>query len=141
MLSIFDDLLNLAKRIKDAVAHSDENLQEAKDYTDEKLEIIEITPTYINTTAVGTIKCYQLNKITFVFVWLNTGVADQTTLAYGLPTPIGGGYSTVSAFAMNFADISRDFMGYIQNGRLEVRTASTSTGGSGILLSGCYIAE
>ena len=141
MLSIFDDLLNLAKRIKDAVAHSDDNLQEAKDYTDEKLEIIEITPTYINTTAVGTIKCYQLNKITWVFVWLNTGVADQTTLARCLPTPISSGLTTLSAFAMNYADISRDFMGFIQDGRLEVRATSTSTGSSGVLLSGCYIAE
>ena len=51
MLSIFDDLLNLAKRLKDAVAHSDDNLQEAKDSTDTKTTELtdsgwqELTPT------------------------------------------------------------------------------------------------
>lgn len=33
-MTLFDDLLNLIARIKDSVAHSDDNLQEAKDYTD-----------------------------------------------------------------------------------------------------------
>jgi len=133
-MNIFSYLFNVILRIKEVLLN-------AKSYTDEKLEIIEITPTYINTTAVGTIKCYQLNKITWVFVWLNTGVADQTTLVRGLPRPISSGLTTLSAFAMNYADISRDFMGFIQDGRLEVRATSTSTGSSGVLLSGCYIAE
>lgn len=128
-------LLNLAKKIKTT-------LTKASEYTDSKLELVEITPTYINTSAVNNIICIRCGSIVFVNVRLKTGVSDQTTLAGGLPTPLGNdGVSTLSAFCMNAADISRDFMGFVQLGRLEVRATSTSTGASGIYLSGCYIAE
>lgn len=133
-MKLFNVLFNLAQRIKAA-------LVEAKNYTDTNLAITEITPAYINTTAVSAITCYQLNKLTWVLVRLKTGVADQTTLARGLPTPIGSGLTTLSAFCMNGTDLNRDFTAFIQDGRLEVRCTSASQGAGGIIISGCYISS
>lgn len=90
MLSIFDDLLNLAKRIKDAVAHSDDNLQEAKNYTDTEVaslaEFEDLTSQISSGTSAYSIKsgaytrCFRIGEFLFINVWGNATATLSTAM-------------------------------------------------------------
>jgi len=94
MLSIFDDLLNLAKRIKDAIAHSDANLQEAKNYTDDKFQTVIGNGMPTNAVA-STERCIYIQvgnivMVTGTFTTASSGMSYTTEFFTGFPKPKSG---------------------------------------------------